>query len=103
MSSARFTERNEEFRCIACGRNVPPHPSSSRDHCPHCLTGLHIDVYPGDRRNECGGVLEPIGLQVKSGKRQIVYRCRNCHRQMFNLVAPDDNPEVIAELAAMPW
>jgi hypothetical protein len=53
--------------------------------------------------NECGGALEPIGLQRKGDKTQIVYRCRKCREQVFNLVAPDDDAELIAELAAMPW
>jgi DNA-directed RNA polymerase subunit RPC12/RpoP len=103
MQPAQFTENNEGFTCLVCGQDVPPHPSSSRDHCTRCLTGLHVDVNPGDRMNDCGGVLEPIGLQVKGGKRQIVYRCRKCHAHVFNVVAPDDDPELIAELAAMPW
>jgi DNA-directed RNA polymerase subunit RPC12/RpoP len=103
MQTPQFIENNEGFICVKCGREVPPHPSSSRDHCHHCLTSLHVDVNPGDRMNECGGILEPIGLQAKSGKTQIVYRCRNCHAQVFNLVAPDDNAELIAELSAMPW
>lgn len=89
--------------CAACGADVPPHPSSSRDHCNQCLTGLHVDINPGDRMNECRGVLEPIGLQRKSDKTQIVYRCRKCHEQVFNVVAPDDNAELIAELSGMPW
>src|SRR5512145_3189664 len=103
MLQARFTERNEGFVCAACGADVPPHPSSSRDHCNQCLTGLHVDINPGDRMNECRGVLEPIGLQRKIDKTQIVYRCRKCHEQVFNVVAPDDNAELIAELSGMPW
>ena len=103
MPTPRFTEKNESFTCIACGREVPHHPSSSRDHCRHCLTGLHVDVHPGDRLNDCGGVLTPIGLQTKGGKTKIVYRCETCGARVFNLVAPDDNRELIAELASMPW
>ena len=103
MPSPRFTERNEGFVCLACGRDVPPHPSSSRDHCDRCLTGLHVDVNPGDRMNECGGKLSPIGLQTKGGKTKIAYQCEECGARVFNIVAPDDNAERIAELATMPW
>jgi len=103
MQTARFTKNNRGFDCVECGRAVPPHPSSSRDHCHHCLTGLHVDVNPGDRLNECGGVLEPIGLQTKSGKTKIVYRCKKCHEQIVCIAGPDDNPERIAELSGMPW
>jgi len=103
MQFARFTQNNEGFVCVKCGRSVQPHPSSSRDHCNHCLTGLHVDINPGDRLNTCGGVLEPIGIQTKSGKTKIVYRCKTCHEQVFNIVAPDDNAELIAELSGMSW
>ena len=103
MESATFTESNEPFTCIACGLAVPPHPSSSRDHCNDCLTGLHVDVFPGDRLNECGGKLRPIGVQTKNRQTRIVYRCETCHEQIFAPVAPDDNEELIASLFSMPW
>ena len=103
MQLAKFVKNNEAFICIACGREVAAHPSSSRDHCNHCLTGQHVDVHPGDRMNECGGVLEPIGLQMRSGKTQIVFRCKKCRAQVLNVVAPDDDQALIAELAGMPW
>jgi len=103
MQLAKFVKNNEAFICVACGQEVLSHPTSSRDHCNHCLTGQHVDIYPGDRMNQCGGILEPIGLQMSSGKTQIVYRCEKCHAQVFNVVAPDDNAELIAELATMPW
>jgi len=103
MNSATFTQNNQAFVCAACGCGVPPHPSSSRDHCTRCLTGLHVDVNPGDRMNDCGGMLTPIGLQTRGGKTKIVYRCERCGARVFNVVAPDDNAERITELAAMPW
>jgi len=103
MQTPQFTERNDAFVCARCGADVPPHPSSSRDHCNRCLTGLHVDVYPGDRLNECRGLLTPIGLQTKSGKTKVVYRCETCGARVFNLVAPDDDAEAIASLSGMPW
>lgn len=103
MEPPRFIKNNESFICIECGENVSPHPSSSRDHCNHCLTGLHVDINPGDRMNECAGGLKPIGLQTKSGKTQIAYRCERCGAQVFNIIAPDDNQEIIAALYQMPW
>ncbi|OGD63713.1 hypothetical protein A2160_03460 [Candidatus Beckwithbacteria bacterium RBG_13_42_9] len=93
-----FLKRNQGFICQQCGFKVLPHPSSSRDHCPRCLAGLHVDIFPGDRQNSCRGLLEPIGLQKKKGKQQIVYRCEKCHKQVVNIAAPDDNQEKIVEL-----
>lgn len=97
-----FIQRNDSFDCVQCGKNVLPHPSSSRDHCPYCLTGLHVDNEPGDRANTCRGVLEPIGLEIRSGKQQIIYHCNRCQQTRRNIVAPDDNQERLVELSAKP-
>lgn len=97
-----FIQRNESFECVQCGKIVAPHPSSSRDHCPYCLTGLHVDNEPGDRANQCRGILEPIGLEVKSGKQQIVYRCEHCHLVIKNIVAPDDDTQLIINVSSVP-
>ena len=103
MQPARFTKNNEAFTCAACGREVSLHPSSSRDHCNHCLTGLHVDLFPGDRLNECGGRLLPVGIQTRNRKTRIVYRCDTCHARVFAPVAPDDNAELLASLYSLSW
>jgi DNA-directed RNA polymerase subunit RPC12/RpoP len=91
-------KNNEEFVCIHCGTHVEKHPTSSRDHCTNCLHSLHVDNIPGDRANECKGVLEPIGIKSFGSKMQIVYRCQRCHKEVANIVASDDNMEIITEL-----
>lgn len=96
-----FKELNEKFICVNCGANVDLHPTSSRDHCNQCLYGLHVDINPGDRANDCCGVLIPIGLRQRNGKSQIVYRCSSCGAVTYCVVAPDDNDERLLELSAM--
>jgi len=98
MSTPRFIKHNQEFVCRQCGAKVPLHQSSSRDHCHQCLFSLHVDVYPGDRKNRCRGVLEPIGIIIKKGKQQVVYKCRKCYKDTLNIIAEDDNREKIIEL-----
>lgn len=98
-----FTQNNQSFTCISCGKYVEKHPSSSRDHCTHCLTGLHVDINPGDRLNTCRGILKPVGLKVSSSKSQIVYSCEKCLNQIFCIVAPDDNNDRIVELSKLIW
>ena len=41
----------DTFTCKACGWPVGPEGAGSghRNHCPNCLTSLHLDVEPGDR------------------------------------------------------
>lgn len=98
-----FIHNNQQFTCIHCGALVTKHPSSSRDHCNMCLYGLHVDIFPGDRANNCKGMLEPIGIQDKGGKRKIVYRCGKCHKQVVNIAAPDDNSDILLELSTYSW
>jgi DNA-directed RNA polymerase subunit RPC12/RpoP len=93
-----FKKRNESFVCINCGKIVRPHPFSSRDHCNFCLVGLHVDKEPGDRENECKGILEPVGIRKRYGKEQIAYRCQKCKAIVYCVFAPDDSLEVKIEL-----
>lgn len=94
-----FVTNNQSFVCVECGRKVEKHPTSSRNHCNHCLTSLHVDIDPGDRKNDCKGIMDPIGLEIKSGKTQIVFQCETCGKIGKNIVAKDDNPEKIIELS----
>lgn len=99
----KFTKNNESFVCYNCGVNVIEHPTSSRDHCNNCLFGLHVDVNPGDRANDCKGELLPIGLKINSGRTQIVYRCRKCSKLAFCIEAPDDNKDAVLDLSSKAW
>ena len=62
--------RNEGFTCLICGTNVSPHPTgSARNHCPVCLTSLHVDAeFPGDRGSACEGVMPAIDVVEKKHK-----------------------------------
>jgi hypothetical protein len=87
---------NTGFTCALCGQVVEPLTNGSyRNHCPFCLHSLHVDIMPGDRRNTCHGLMEP--LEVRGGKKgfQIVFRCRRCGASNVNRIAeqtqqPDD-------------
>ncbi len=90
----RFTAQgtNNGFRCAHCGHDVPPLQNGSyRNHCPYCLHSLHVDMFPGDRANDCRGVLEPVGAD-HSGKKGwiVVHRCRRCGEVRRNKAALDD-------------
>ncbi|HLR46538.1 MAG TPA: RNHCP domain-containing protein, partial [Deinococcales bacterium] len=71
----RFTAqgRNTGFTCSNCGAEVPPLARGGcRNHCPRCLHSLHVDVNPGDRASDCGGLLEPVGLLQVKGKGWVI-------------------------------
>lgn len=89
-----FTGRgaNQPFECVVCGASVPPLEGGGyRNHCPYCLHSLHVDVNPGDRASDCGGVLEPVAVE-SSGKKGwvIVHRCRRCGEVSRNRAALED-------------
>ena len=80
----------ESFTCRVCGRLVVPGGagSSHRNHCPNCLASLHVDMEPGDRAADCGGIMEPVAVWVrKHGEWAIIHRCRRCGALSSNRVA----------------
>ena len=55
---------NDIFTCKVCGRVCTPQNAGSdhRNHCPNCLSSLHVDEEPGDRASDCGGIMEPVAV-----------------------------------------
>jgi len=107
LEEKRFQKRDEGFVCTHCGHFVVPNEVTSRDHCPRCLTGLHVDENPGDRANPCRGVLRPVSAQPHPKKGFVIfYRCERCGKILRNKACltgkePDDMNRIIA-LTGMP-
>ena len=94
-----FIMRDEEFICENCGQLVNPLGYTARDHCPHCLYSKHVDIMPGDRQNTCKGLLKPIGIEKFKDTYKILYKCTSCNESHKNIMAKDDNMELIIELS----
>lgn len=95
----------ETFTCKVCGWPVTPEGagSSHRNHCPNCLSSLHLDDQPGDRQADCGGIMDPVAVWVrKNGEWALVHRCRRCGTLHANRVAGDDNPLKLLSIALSP-
>jgi DNA-directed RNA polymerase subunit RPC12/RpoP len=96
--------RDEAFTCAHCGASVLPHGRTARDHCPHCLHSLHVDEVPGDRASTCGGLLVPIGMELREGHPQLRYRCARCGASRTNQALLDGDPaddwELVVALSA---
>ena len=61
----------------------------------------HVDINPGDRAEECHGLLEPIRVEISSKKGYvIVYKCQKCGAIRKNKAAKDDNMDIIIKLSA---
>ncbi|MBN2049645.1 MAG: RNHCP domain-containing protein [Spirochaetales bacterium] len=103
-SRSRRRESSDDgfFICRFCGSPVNPGAPGTRqrNHCPFCLHSLHVDITPGDRRELCRGLMEPIGLWVREGgDTAILHRCRKCGAIRSNRVAGDDDEEALKALA----
>lgn len=99
----RFKMIDENFICEVCGSDVEKLGYTARDHCPYCLSSKHVDINPGDRRAECCGILEPIGIEnAKKGNYKIVYKCKRCGEIKRNIMAHDDNMDLVIKIMANP-
>jgi len=95
----KFTKNDNSFKCAHCGNIVPVLNVSSRDHCTLCLYGLHVDINPGDRANECRGALKPISITPDSRRGFMIhYTCEKCGAKINNKAAHDDNFEEILRI-----
>ena len=93
------------FTCRACGWPVGPADAGTqhRNHCPNCLSSVHLDDEPGDRSADCGGLMEPVSVWVrKGGEWAIIHRCRICGVLHSNRIAADDNQALLLSLAVRP-
>ncbi len=90
---------DEVFICENCGKMVNKLNYSARDHCPYCLCSKHVDINPGDRANECKGLLKPIDIEKFKDTYKIVYKCDKCSTKHKNIMANDDNMDLIIELS----
>ena len=91
--------KDDEFICEMCGKRVYKLEYSARDHCPFCLHSKHVDINPGDRLENCKGILKPVG--VEKGKKdtyKIVYKCLRCGKIRKNVMSNDDNFDKILEI-----
>ena len=95
----RFNMIDENFICEYCGYEVKKLNYTARDHCPKCLYSKHVDINPGDRMNECKGLLEPIKIEKYRDTYKIIYKCVRCSKVHKNKVAIDDNFDLIIKLS----
>lgn len=87
--SASFIRKTEDFICENCGKEVKG--NGYTNHCPYCLYSKHVDVCPGDRAADCGGLMKPIAVEIKKGERIIIHECIKCGYRKPNKSAPEDN------------
>lgn len=99
MESKLFRKNDSGFVCGHCGREVPPLGYTSRNHCPYCLYSRHVDVNPGDRSSECGGLMKPFAVAQSSKKGFVItHKCEKCGAERNNRMQADDDTELLIRL-----
>jgi len=92
----RFTKTKEDFACENCATKVIG--NGYTNHCPICLWSKHVDVMPGDRSEQCCGLMEPIAAEHKGGLYTLIHRCTKCHLERRNRTAAEDSFETLLGL-----
>lgn len=95
----RFNMIDEKFICENCKKEVDILGYTARDHCPYCLYSKHVDINPGDRANECRGLLKPVDIEKFKDTYKIIYKCEKCNMMHKNIMANDDDFDLIIELS----
>ena len=90
----------EFYICEHCGKEVSKLEYSARDHCPYCLYSKHVDINPGDRANPCKGLLKPIDIEKFKDTYKIIYKCNKCNEYHKNIIATDDDMNVIIDISS---
>ena len=93
------------FLCTHCDRAIPGTAPGTvhRNHCPHCLWSLHVDLQTGDRRSACRGSMEPFAIGIQpNGEWSILHRCQRCGMIRMNRIAGDDNDVLLVSMALRP-
>ena len=95
-----FIRNKENFVCEQCGKEVTG--NGYTNHCPQCLWSKHVDIHPGDRAHECGGMMKPIGVAFEKGEWVIHHECVRCHAKKNNKSVPSDNFKTIIDISSPP-
>jgi len=98
MKVKHFIRFKEDFICENCQTEVKG--TGYTNHCPNCLWSRHVDKEtPGDRASPCGGLMEPVGVEIKNGGYTLTHRCQKCGKISKNKASEKDNFKAILRLS----
>ena len=95
MDIKRFQKRVEDFTCETCG--LENKGDGFTNHCTSCLRSKHVDIFPGDRKESCGGVMDVTGIMQKKGRYVIQHTCRKCGLVNGDHVRPQDDMDAVIQ------
>lgn len=95
--SSKFKRQIEDFVCEKCGTEVKG--NGFTNHCSKCLYSKHVDIFPGDRQESCGGLMKPISASENGGEWSIIHKCLKCDKQQKNKISPEDDFDKVVEIS----
>src|SRR3989344_5023831 len=95
--SLKFKKTVEDFVCENCAEKVDG--NGYTNHFPHCLWGKHIDIFPGDRAEKCGGLMEPIDTEENGGEWCVIQKCKKCSKIHKNKLSTLDNFDKVVNIS----
>ncbi|MEQ1499934.1 MAG: RNHCP domain-containing protein [Parcubacteria group bacterium] len=93
-----FKRTTEDFICEKCGKEVSG--NGYTNHCPQCLWSKHVDIFPGDRENSCGGMMEPVRVEKNGREYNIIHKCVKCGFEKPNKAVKEDDFQMIIQVSA---
>lgn len=91
-----FQRNIEDFVCEKCGYAV--YGDGYRNHCPHCLVSKHVDIKPGDRAEECGGLMYVADITMDHGDLVLIHQCEKCGQRRRIRAHHEDSMDHIIDL-----
>lgn len=96
MDIKKFQRKIEDFKCLNCNQKVEG--DGYTNHCPKCLWSKHVDINPGDRKSECGGLMEPKEILKIKSAFSILHKCQKCGMEKKNKISTRDDFDEIVKI-----
>jgi len=79
--------------CQQCGEEV--FGDGFTNHCSKCLYSKHVDIFPGDRKETCQGLMKPARVHQDHGEYILTHECLLCGKEKQNKKHKNDNFEAL--------
>jgi len=96
MPAKKFQKKIEDFVCEKCQMKMVG--NGFTNHCSNCLWSKHVDINPGDRAENCCGMMAPIKIDFEKGKYFINHKCMKCGALKRKGLENEDNFEAALEI-----
>jgi len=94
----KFQKCKEDFVCDKCGTKITG--SGYTNHCSECLWSKHVDINPGDRSSNCGGMMEPVLIEKKRDDYVLLHKCQKCDFERKNKIGEKDDFDAILKISS---